>query len=194
MTYRRALGQAAAAAVRSIGVAELSKKRPHVRGAVGLAHSGNPDGRRQPALHHEDCRVPASTASTPSSVRSQRDGRRRQARRSPTSSRTSRSKRQPRSSDDARELRIAVDQLARVVAGQRLPSDASAGSVGDRLRREVIVQIQQARAGRLRGALRGLRERLELLRRIEVVVPIFRRVVLPPLRGVSSVQPDVGET
>ena len=36
-----------------IGVFELSKKRTHVRGAVGLAHCGQPAWRRQPDLHHE---------------------------------------------------------------------------------------------------------------------------------------------
>ena len=49
---------------------EISKKHSHVRGAVGLAHSGESAARRQPVLHHEDRRARRSTASTRSSARS----------------------------------------------------------------------------------------------------------------------------
>ena len=44
-------GRLAASSGQPIGVAEMANKRPHTRGAVAIAHAGEP-GRRQPDVRH----------------------------------------------------------------------------------------------------------------------------------------------
>ena len=127
-----------------VGIAEISKKHLHVRGAVAMAHPGNPaeaDAQfyitltAQPKLDGKYA-VFGRVISGMDVVRKHAGRRRRQE--AVCEALTAAASRRR-----AFEERIPLDELRRIVAGDRILGEVLHGDgVGDGLRREVVVQYR----------------------------------------------------
>src|SRR5207247_3577414 len=84
------------------------------------------------------------------------------------------------------------DELAWILTLQRLAELLlDHRGVGNRLRREMIVRVEIQLLHQPFRRIGGFREFLQFTSRVQVVVPIFRLLVPPPLLDVPAVQPHV---
>ena len=175
MTQARVVGtRDPRAAAQPIGAAEISKKRLHVARRRGDGASRQSGAGRQPDLRHAD-----SAARAGRQVRGLRPGDprmdvvgedpgRRRHQEAVCEAVTGAVHDEPASSGyRSTKFRriVAVDRLAELLLDHR--------RVGDRLRREVIVRVEiQLLHERARG-VRRLRELLQLVGRVQIVVAIL---------------------